>query len=77
MASHLSPSHICGAQDELNRKAKEYQNALKKCKRAEVQLQTAQAQLPFVRRQLEETNRQVTALQEEGRKQRTAIAEVC
>ena len=41
-----------------------------------MQLQTAQAQLPFVRRQLEETNRQVTALQEEGRKQRTAIAEV-
>ena len=32
-------------QDNLNRKAKEYSNSLKKCKRAEVQLQTAQAQV--------------------------------
>ena len=38
-------------QDALNRRAKEYSDALKKCKRAEVQLQTAQAQIPFHKRQ--------------------------
>ena len=63
-------------QDGLNRKAKEYQDALKRCKRAEVQLQTAQAQVPFIRRQLEEANRQVQSLLEEGRKQRSAIEEL-
>ena len=46
-------------QDSLNRKAKEYSNALKKAKRAEVLLQTSQAQLPFMRRQLDETARDV------------------
>ena len=63
-------------QDGLNRKAKEYQNALKRCKRAEVQLQTSQAQVPFVRRQLEEANRQVATLLEEGKKQRNAVEEL-
>jgi len=63
-------------QDGLNRRAKEYANALKRCKRAEVQLQTSQAQVPFMRRQLEEANRQVASLEEEGRKQRAAIDEL-
>jgi len=63
-------------QDALNRRAKEYANELKRCKRTEVQLQTAQAQVPFMRRQLEEANRQLTSLNEEGRKQRAAVEEL-
>ena len=63
-------------QDNLNRKAKDYSNSLKRCKRAEVQLQTAQAQVPFMRRQLEEASRQVQALMEEGKKQRAAVEEL-
>ena len=63
-------------QDNLNRKAKDYSNSLKRCKRAEVQLQTAQAQVPFMRRQLEEASRQVQALMEDGRKQRAAVDEL-
>ena len=63
-------------QDGLNRRAKEYSNALKRCKRAEVQLQTSQAQVPFMRRQLEEANRQVQTLADEGQKQRGAIEEL-
>ena len=63
-------------QDGLNRRAKEYSNALKRCKRAEVQLQTSQAQVPFMRRQLEETNRQVQTLVEEGKKQHRGIEEL-
>jgi len=63
-------------QDALNRESKQYNNSLKRCKRAEVQLQTAQAQVPFMRRQVEEATRQVAALQDEGRKQRSAVEEL-
>jgi DNA repair exonuclease SbcCD ATPase subunit len=63
-------------QDGLNRRSKEYANELKRCKRTEVQLQTAQAQVPFMRRQLEEANRDLQSLQDEGRKQRGAVEEL-
>ena len=63
-------------QDALNRQAKEYATALKRCKRSEVQLQTSQAQVPFMRRQLEEATRQAAALQDEARKQKAAIEEL-
>ena len=63
-------------QDSLNRRAKEYTNELKRCKRAEVQLQTSLAQVPFMRRQQEETNRQLQMLHEEGKKQRAAMEEL-
>jgi len=63
-------------QDALNRQAKEYASALKRCKRSEVQLQTSQAQVPFMRRQLEEATRQAAALQDEARKQKAAIEEL-
>jgi len=63
-------------QDALNRQAKEYASALKRCKRSEVQLQTSQAQVPFMRRQREEATRQAAALQDEARKQKAAIEEL-
>ena len=43
--------------DLLNRSSKEYNGSLKKCKRAEMQLQASQNQVPFMRRQLEEARR--------------------
>ena len=63
-------------QDALNRESKQYNTALKKCKKAEVQVQTAKAQVPFMKRQLDEVVRQRTALDEEKRKQQSAIEEL-
>ena len=62
--------------DLLNRSAKEYATSLKKCKRAEVQLQNSQNQVPFMRRQLEEAGRQVASLREEKKKQLLAVEEL-
>lgn len=63
-------------QDDLNREAKQYSISLKQCKKAEVQLQTSQSQIPFLKRQLGEAQRQIVTLCNETRKQRAGIEEV-
>jgi len=62
--------------DLLNRSSKEYNASLKKCKRAEMQLQASQNQVPFMRRQLEEASRQVAALKDEKKKQLAAVEDL-
>ncbi|KAL1524346.1 hypothetical protein AB1Y20_019244 [Prymnesium parvum] len=62
--------------DLLNRSSKEYSAALKKCKKAETQLQVAQNQVPFLRRQLEEASRQVGVLKDEKRRQLAAVEDL-
>ena len=64
------------AQDALSKESKQYSNNLKRCKRAEVQLQTSQAQVPFMQRQVDEAARQSAQLKEEGRKQRSVVDEL-
>jgi len=63
-------------QDVVNRRAKEYAVSLKRAKKAELQLATAQNLLPFLRRQREEAERQVGALKEEKKKQVAAMEEL-
>uniref|UniRef100_A0A7S4FAG5 Cilia- and flagella-associated protein 58 central coiled coil domain-containing protein n=1 Tax=Chrysotila carterae TaxID=13221 RepID=A0A7S4FAG5_CHRCT len=63
-------------QDLLNRRSKEYTAALKRCKKLEMQLQNSQSQIPFLERDLEETNRQMAALKDEKKKQLAAMEEL-
>lgn len=63
-------------QDLVNRRAKEYALSLKRAKKAQALLSTAQNLLPFLRRQKEEAERQVTALKDEKKKQVMAMEEL-
>jgi len=63
-------------QDVVNRRAKEYAVSLKRAKKSDLQLASAQNLLPFLRRQREEAERQVLALKEEKKKQVAAMEEL-
>ena len=63
-------------QDTLNRRQKDYSISLKNLKRAEQQLVNTQSLVPFMKRQIEDAQRQVVVLKEEGKRQVAAAEEV-
>lgn len=63
-------------QNALNRKVKEYNAALKRCKKAEMHLNNSLAQHPFLQRQLDEASRQVAVLKDDQRANDAAAAEL-
>ena len=63
-------------QEALNRKVKDYNAALKRYKKAEMQLNNSLSQHPFLQRQLDDAMRQVAALQDEKKTNDAAAAEL-
>lgn len=63
-------------QEGLNRKVKEYNAALKRCKKAEMQLNQSLAQHPFLQRQLDDAARQVAVLKDDQRANDAAATEL-
>ncbi|EOD09092.1 hypothetical protein EMIHUDRAFT_105794 [Emiliania huxleyi CCMP1516] len=62
--------------DALNRKVREYNQALRRCKKVELALNNSLSQHPFLQRQLDEVVRQVAALRDAKAKNDEAAEEI-